>query len=450
MCDCGGKFGCTQNGNVCGPGRTGDQGPANNITMSVEALPAGSTPQVVSTGVSPNQHFNVGFPLSPLPVFSAQAQEGPLEVVVSGSPEAPLLEFTIPAGQNGANGLSRYTTLAGPFIQPARGSTVVINVGTSVWAAVGDWVRVRGGGWYLVDGILSLTSIVLRNPNEDQLTAYWGTPPAELPWNNHWWIPVNALPGIAVPPDNTINQVGEAGIPGVRGEQGAAGQNVIVVVTDDPPSLPPVDDAHSFVIYANALAPDRATVVIPYTWNRTTLAWDAGPNIAGAPGVQVFFQSLDPNITPIPTSQIGDVNFRVLPSGVTIERKATASTWTVQAVIPYGLTTQEITFAGPGPTVTLDLAYGAFNVQASVSAKLDWDNTNYQGAGNWTVTYTNTSGGSINMTFESGRWEEDSSLTLPMTIAIASGDTLIMHFVKNAYSGLRTITHCFVPSPLGS
>lgn len=202
------------NGCVCQPGRRGDPGPANSISISVETLPDGSPPVVVPTGVSPNQHFNVGFPLSPLPQFSAVAQTGsPVEVVVGGTIDNPVLEFTIPSGDAGENGATPAGSIGFGFAMPAVGATTLVQSfpNPEAWARPGQWVYVVGagaigqpGGWLVIDSVSPLV-LSLRNPG-----ALDGFPLG---------IPENALPGTSVVGTGSVTQLCVSGKRGIDGVQ---------------------------------------------------------------------------------------------------------------------------------------------------------------------------------------------------------------------------------------
>ena len=437
----------TPNGCICQPGRKGDPGPKNTITLDVTTIPAGESPIVVSTGVSPNQHFSIGFPLSPIPTLSATAVTGPIGVTTGGTTEAPIFNFTVPVGADGTNGQSRFTRLANSFQQPAPGLTVVITVDSTAWMSLNDWIYIGQGGWYVVaSNPLSATQILIRNPGTADLTPLWGTAPTSLPWGGNWYIPLNtpSSPGpVTITPSGFLNQVAESGIPGTRGATGATGITPVIGVTPDVPGAAPPTEADAFVIYVNAVAPNRATQVIPYTWNYGTLAWEAGPNMAGEPGTQIFNGAADPNVVPPGGSAIGDIYLRYAGNVQTSYRKISSSAWTQFGIVPTtGSITQTISHTSAG-TQTLDLAYLSYNIQADKDLELDWDSASFDQQAEWLVSITNLDGSSpIALTYTVGQWEKDPALTLPSTIA--AGVTQTLRFIKDVETGLYIFTSEFI------
>lgn len=67
-------------------------------------------------------------------------------------------------GAGGLQGAGAYTTTAANFTQPASGSNVTFNVGSSAWLTVGQCVFVGGGGgYYNVQAIPTPNSVTLTN-----------------------------------------------------------------------------------------------------------------------------------------------------------------------------------------------------------------------------------------------------------------------------------------------
>ena len=113
-------------------------------------------------------------------------------------------------GAAGANGQPAYTVTSGGFNVPAVGANVgPINVGSSVWAAVGEHVFVTGAGWY---------SVQAKGPGTITLRNLY-TPPD------------NAAVGTAIPAGVTISPSGPRGATGpdtnVRTLNAAAGDFVV-------------------------------------------------------------------------------------------------------------------------------------------------------------------------------------------------------------------------------
>jgi len=434
------------NGCVCSPGRKGDPGPANTITIAVTALPAGSTPEVVSTGVSPAQNFSIGFPLQDFPVFTATATTGsPVDALITGTPANPVLNLTIPAGTDGEDGATPVGSVVLGFNMPAVGAATLVGCfpDPTPWAHAGQWVTVGGAGatdqpvgWFVIDSVAP-NFLSLRNPGTlDGISVANGYPSG---------LPQNAAPGTPVLSDGTDTQICVSGRNGPRGPAGTDGVTPVITGVFTPPSTPPVDDADRFVIYYNSPPGTTATEAVPYTWDGAS--WIAGPNIAGPAGTQTFFQAADPNVVPIPSSVIGDSNWSVIPSGMILRRKATVSSWPTVGTLPFGTATQDIVHAAPG-VEALDLAYGDFSIEADKDIELNWSDTNYAGQGDWTVAILNTDAGAIDLTFTAARWEENPALAIPGTTSIAAGAVVMLKFVRNAHSGLYTITNFFVPSAL--
>jgi hypothetical protein len=69
------------------------------------------------------------------------------------------------AGAAGTTGGNAWTTTTAQFVQPAGSATVVVAVGDSSWAAVGQTVFVEGGGYYEVAAKPAATQLTLQNLN---------------------------------------------------------------------------------------------------------------------------------------------------------------------------------------------------------------------------------------------------------------------------------------------
>lgn len=83
--------------------------------------------------------------------------------IVSGGPQGP----TGATGATGAAGVSSFTTLGtGGLTMPAPGSTVTVNVGSSSWTAVGNFIAVSDGTKVAVLQVTALPSgqMTLLNP----------------------------------------------------------------------------------------------------------------------------------------------------------------------------------------------------------------------------------------------------------------------------------------------
>jgi hypothetical protein len=67
------------------------------------------------------------------------------------------------SGAAGTTGGNAWTTTTAQFVQPAGSATVVVPVGDSSWAAVGQTVFVEGGGYYEVAAKPAATQLTLQN-----------------------------------------------------------------------------------------------------------------------------------------------------------------------------------------------------------------------------------------------------------------------------------------------
>lgn len=429
----------TTNGCVCQPGRAGEPGPPNTISISVSTLPAGSDPVVVPSGVSPVQHFAIGFPLSPLPNITATAVEGtPTGVTVGGTPQSPVLNFTIAPGADGENGWGTAFELLDSFNMPAPGGTTgFITIGDNRMVEVGTWVKITGysieGNWFVVTAKSGDDQAQFRNPGPSDLLPYWGVATD---------VPSNAPPG-------TLFSAGELGVvvgaPGLRGLQGDSGWTPQLAVVYVVPTLAPVSEAESMVFVANASPPAQATSFTPYIYDYNTLTWVAGPNIAGPPGSTTYFQAADPNLVPIPGSNIGDGNWSVVGNTAILRMQTTISAWaTVGTISLMGITTVLATHSVAG-TFTIPAENFSTLITADKDIDFDFDQTNYAGQGTWKAVVFNNDPGAIDIT--KGGLMANPDITFPVTIA--AGQTAYVEFAAYSSDGLVfnrfTIESCYVP-----
>ena len=375
---------CTPQNNIGNPGR-GIPGATPTITFEFDALPAGSDPTVVVGGTQLNPNYTVGFPLAP------SAEFNPVVNVTNGTaggnasasidntdPLVPQLNLLLIPGQpgdNGYNGISPITILVTSFNMPAvNASTDGLTVSDTRGFVEGDWVAVGGAGvvgydigYMVVSSIGSDTTLRLRNPgNDDGISAGNG-------YLNG--LPFNVTVGTPVVPTGALNQLAVAGRPGARG---ARGVSVYVIVGDTPPIGPPVD-GFTLVFVTDVLPPGRATSFVPYTWDPVGSTWDAGPNIAGAPGNQTFTGTSDPNIVPVSGSNVGDLYWRMAAGVSTLYSRISLATWSAIGAIPSaGSITQEITSPAIAPiSEVLDLSYFSINITTDKDLDLDWTNSNF-------------------------------------------------------------------------
>jgi hypothetical protein len=165
-------------GGVAGAATTGSPG-ANAYDALAASFTMPAANASVSIVISNTSWLGVGqeIYIAGAGYFSVSAISSPTVLVVTNSnyPGAAAPGSTIavgakvssagligPTGAGGA-GLNAFTTLSASFVQPASGSTVVANVGTTAWMATGQIVYVAGGGYYSVSSIADLTHATLNN-----------------------------------------------------------------------------------------------------------------------------------------------------------------------------------------------------------------------------------------------------------------------------------------------
>lgn len=452
MCagNCSGKCGCAPQSKVQPPVR-GIPGPVPEITWNVIMIGAGSTPTVIVSGVPPVYNVTIGIPYAFSPTFGENVVVNmlPAGSAASGSidntdPLNPILTLNLPSAQDGEDGVNAFTNLSASFVQPAAGGLVTVTVGSTEWMSIGSWVYVQGGGHYVVaSNPLSATQIVLRNPGASDLLPYWGGSVTS--------IPTNVAAASTITPSGASAQVMPSGVPGPIGPSGTIGTSPSLPIVYTVPVDPPVSDAVAAVFYFNAAPPNVATTARLYSYNEDD-GWVGGPNFAGPGGVQAFSGSADPNTTPPSGSNIGDLYFRSAGSTYTMYQRVSVSTWSViWGPIPdLGSQTLEIDHtSGPG-TETLDTAYFSYLITANKDLGLDHDDTNYTGQGSWVVQVNNTDASDIELTFASGRWEQDPALTISTPYMVPNGGNTIIEFRRNMVTGLYIVTNIFDSSALSS
>lgn len=65
--------------------------------------------------------------------------------------------------EDGAPGDNAFTQLTAPFVQPPVGNTVTVDVAASGWAAIGQNLFIRGGGYYELISKPSATQLTIEN-----------------------------------------------------------------------------------------------------------------------------------------------------------------------------------------------------------------------------------------------------------------------------------------------
>ena len=100
------------------------------------------------------------------------------------------------------NGLNGYSVTSSVYMQPACGMTTTMHVDSTAWMSVGQNIYVAGGGYYIVDSIISTNLVSVQNP------CSMG----------------NANPGDMVALTSTVvSPAGQQGVTGADGETGANG-----------------------------------------------------------------------------------------------------------------------------------------------------------------------------------------------------------------------------------
>lgn len=438
MCNCSAPCNCPIVS--VAPAVVGEPGPPTELTADVTILPSTDSASVQTSGVPPTQHLQFLLPAAPSPVLSVAATNtlpagDPASVAINNTdPLAPALTFDIPAGADGDDGVSPFTSLDASFVQPAAGSTVTVTVADTSWMSLGGWAYVSGGGHYVIaSNPLSATQILLRNPGAGDLSPFGWTLTS---------IPTNAAPGATITSSGFDNQVEVSGPPGAAGEEGAAGATLDPSVVYVVPSSPPSGPEDYLRVYFNAAPPSVPTVGQFYTWNGA--AWVAGPNFVSQGGTTTYSGTADPNTAPPAGSKVLDLYIQFVGNNAVYWQRTAPSTWvTIGTVALLGTSTTAVSWTtGPG-TYTLGLATFSYDIDADSDIELDWDDTNYAGQGVWTVVVRNSSGAApINVSFTTLRWNYLKNLPVPPTPALSLPDTevVVIQFTRDSFSGLYTIT----------
>lgn len=147
------------------------------------------------------------------------------QVTNAGTPQAALLNFVIPRGDPGDDGIpgrNAFTTTTAPFITPAANGngTVIATVLDNTWmvnfsgSIYGQTLFIEGAGYYRVAGLIGTTQVILINRRNDD--------PTVLSYQE------NAAPGVTIPADSRISP---GGIQGPRGLQGNAASVAVGTTT---------------------------------------------------------------------------------------------------------------------------------------------------------------------------------------------------------------------------
>jgi hypothetical protein len=423
------------------PGRRGPRGPAglpNTLTFSITELAPGTPAEVDVTGVSPNQHVAIGFPLAPSPVISVLANTltagSPATATVNNAnPLAPIITFGLPRGADGDDGVSCFSTLTATFTMPAVGSTASATFAENSWVTIGLPVQFGPDTWLIcASNPLGAGSVILRNPG-----AADGYPTG---------ISYNAAPGATFGAGTTVTARGRDGL---RGPAGATPVLFVNAVTTIPVAAPAAG-GEIVVYYDNALTP---TIVALYAWNGTT--WNASPNLIGPAGTIWQTTGGDPNVT-LPTGPIG--TFVLRTDVLSIYQRTSVSVWTlVGSLTPTfnqvwtassGATTRPVYYTPDikthtSGTLTMDLTRVLTVVDVQAAIQLDY--TFLSNYSEWWLELENTTAGALAVTYATSKWEKATGLTTLTSLAASGspGDRVILHMI--ASKGSLVITEFITP-----
>jgi len=417
MCgsNCGNCSDCAPDVKPGRRGPKGDPGPANNLTFSVTALPPGSEPQADVTGVSPNQHLAIGFPLA-----------------APGAPGAP-----------GTPATNLFTNLVS-FVVPNLNTPTVMTVGNTSWMVVGAWLYVRGAGYFRISNVLSPTQVQVSNPG------------SVLGWPSG--IPLQAAPGTTISSDSTGTQVIHAAVPGIPGANGSTGPTgpagdtpvMLVNAVTTPPVSAPALGGEIVLYYDNPTTP---TEVALYAWDGGS--WNASPNLIGPTGTLWQTSNGDPNST-LPSGPVG--TFVLRTDVLSIYQRVSPSTWNlIGSLTP---TFDQVWTASSGTTsrpayyspLVVTHTSGKLNVDLTrvltvvdVQANIELDYTALSNYGEWWVELSNSTGGSLAVSYATGKWEKATGTTTLTSLAASGspGDRAILHII--ASKGKLTITEFIIP-----
>lgn len=232
------------------------------------------------------------------------------------------------AGTNGANGTDgapAFTFTTASFVQPAIGSSVVVQVqqphaivasGTPV--QVGNDVSLTANNWYISAGVL-FNSIILVNPGPSQ-----GYPTG---------IATNVAPGTTIATGMKVCPRGLDGKDGADGNDGGIGPvgptGPPVEVYASIPPTPGAGGAHTAIV---TNAPATPGIAMLYAWNG--VAWAPQAQLTGVPGSQIAFMSGDPNTAGPGFMAKGDVVWDDSVAGTfKIWQKNASNTWDLKGTL---------------------------------------------------------------------------------------------------------------------
>jgi hypothetical protein len=432
------------------PGRRGPQGiPGlpNTLTFSITELAPGEEPTANVTGVSPNQHLAIGFPLAPSPVVSVLATTltagTPATATINNTnPLAPVITFGIPEGADGDDGWGTAFTTLDIFNMPAVGGTTApVTIGDNRMVQQGTWVKSQGfgGSWFIVTSVVGDDQVTLRNPGSGDLIPYWGPTATSIPTNAVSTTPFAAGTNFVV-----------VGAPGLIGPAATPVSISVDTVTTIPVAAP-ASGGEIVVYYDNALTP---TIVAFYAWDGA--AWNASPNLIGPAGTIWQTTGGDPNVT-LPSGPIG--TFVLRTDVLSIYQRTSVSVWTlVGSLTPTfdqvwtasnGLTTRPQYYT---PTTATHSVAGVFTIDLTkawtvvdVQAAIELDYTPLSNYGEWWLELSNSTGSSKAVTYTTGQWEKNTGATVVSSLAASGspGDRVLLRFSTS--KAKLTITEFITP-----
>jgi len=361
-------------------------------------------------------------------------------------------------GAQGAQGLpgtpatNLFTTLTA-FTVPSLDTSTTAIVGDTSWMTIGGWLYIRGAGYFRIANIFTGTTVLLANPG-----ASSGYPP-DPATPTISIIPNQAAVGTVVASDATVNQVIHAAAPGVPGVTGAPGTpgpsappNEIVIVTTPPVGAPAA--GRELQVYTDSLS--APSTVELYAWDGSS--WSASPSLIGPAGTVITTTNTDPTSSP-PSGPVGTIIIRTDVAGIYVKTSGSTATLLVSltptfnqvwsqssgamanAIYYTPLTYTHVSDASP---YVIDLTRKLTVVDLQDNIELDYGTLTVYAE--WIIEMDNTTGGSLNVDFASGKWEENSSLAISAPIALGAGDRLILKYTSS--KGLLLITDVITPSAL--
>ena len=425
------------------PGRRGPRGPAglpNTLTFSVTELPPGSEPTADVTGVSPNQHLAIGFPLAPSPVISVLANtltagSSATATVDNTDPLAPVITFGIPEGADGDDGVSAFSSLTQTFTMPAVGASDTAFFANNEWVNIGLPIQFGPTTWLICASNPNVPggAVILRNPGASD-----GYPTG---------ISYNAAAGSTFGAGTLVTCRGRDGLQGPAGGTSTLFVNAVTTI----PVAAPAEGGEIVLYYNDPLTP---TVVAFYAWDGA--AWNASPNLIGPEGTLWQTSAGDPNAT-LPSGPIG--TFVLRTDVLSIYQRVSASVWNLLGSLTP--TFDQVWTASSGTTTrpqyysadtSVHSVAGTFTINLQrvltvidVQANITLDYTTLSNYGEWWVEMENSTAGALTVGYAATKWEKATGTTTLVSLAASgsAGDRAILHII--ASKGKLTITEFIIP-----